>query len=67
MTWADGWRAGMIGFYVGARAAEKARLFADEAIQRARRKLSSMGAPITSTCASKSSVTKVIGAKQPVM
>jgi hypothetical protein len=35
----------MIGFYVGARAAEKARLFADEAIQRARRKLSKMGAP----------------------
>ena len=45
MTWADGWRAGMIGFYVGAGAAEKARLFADEAIQRARRKLSKMGAP----------------------
>ncbi len=45
MTWADGWRAGMIGFYVGARAAEKARLFADEAMQRARRKLSKMGAP----------------------
>ena len=35
----------MIGFYVGARAAEKARIFADEAIQRARRKLSKMGAP----------------------
>ena len=45
ITWADGWRAGMIGFYVGARAAEKARLFADEAIQRARRKLAKMGAP----------------------
>ncbi len=45
MTWADGWRAGMIGFYVGARAAEKARIFADEAVQRARRKLESMGAP----------------------
>jgi hypothetical protein len=44
MTWADGWRAGMIGFYVGGRAAEKARIFADEAIQRARRKLSKMGA-----------------------
>lgn len=44
MTWADGWRAGMIGFYVGVRAAEKARIFADEAIQRARRKLSAMGA-----------------------
>ena len=23
MTWADGWRAGMIGFYVGARAAKR--------------------------------------------
>ena len=45
MTWADGWRAGMIGFYVGARAAEKARLFADEAIKRAQRKLSMRGAP----------------------
>jgi len=45
MTWADGWRAGMIGFYVGARAADKARIFAEEAIQRARRKLSNMGAP----------------------
>jgi hypothetical protein len=45
MTWADGWRAGMIGFYVGARAAEKARIFGNEAIQRARRKLSAMGAP----------------------
>ncbi len=44
MTWADGWRAGMIGFYVGARAAAKARIFSDEAIQRARRKLSKMGA-----------------------
>ncbi len=44
ITWADGWRAGMIGFYVGARAAEKARIFADEAIQRARRKLTKMGA-----------------------
>ena len=45
ITWADGWRVGMIGFYVGARAAEKARIFADEAIKRARRKLSVMGAP----------------------
>ncbi len=45
VTWADGWRAGMICFYVGAKAAEKARIFADEAIQRARRKLTAMGAP----------------------
>ncbi len=44
VTWADGWRAGMICFYVGAKAAEKARIFADEAIQRARRKLTEMGA-----------------------
>ena len=43
ITWADGWRVGMIGFYVGASAAEKARIFADEAIKRARRKLSAMG------------------------
>ena len=45
ITWADGWRVGMVGFYVGAKAAEKARIFADEAIQRARRKLSAMNAP----------------------
>ena len=45
ITWADGWRVGMVGFYVGAKAAEKARIFADEAIQRARRKLSAMDAP----------------------
>jgi len=45
ITWADGWRVGMVGFYLGARAAEKARIFADEAIQRARRKLSEMNAP----------------------
>ena len=45
ITWADGWRVGMVGFYVGAQAAEKARIFADEAIQRARRKLLAMNAP----------------------
>ena len=45
ITWADGWRAGMVGFYVGAQAADKARIFADEALQRARRKLSAMNAP----------------------
>ena len=45
ITWADGWRAGMVGFYVGAHAADKARIFADEALQRARRKLSAMNAP----------------------
>ena len=44
ITWADGWRVGMVGFYVGAQAADKARIFADEAIRRARRKLSAMGA-----------------------
>lgn len=45
VTWADGWRAGSIFFYVGRRAAEKARLFAEEAIKRARRKLDSLAAP----------------------
>ncbi len=45
LTWADGWRAGMIGFYVGARAAEKARIFADQAIKRARGKLTTIGSP----------------------
>ena len=45
ITWADGWRVGMVGFYVGAQAADKARIFADEALQRARRKLSAMNAP----------------------
>ena len=38
MTWADGWRAGSTFWYVGRRAADKARIFADEAVTRTRRK-----------------------------
>ena len=44
MTWADGWRAGSTFWYVGRRAADKARIFADEAVARTRRKLQAMGA-----------------------
>jgi hypothetical protein len=44
MTWADGFRAGSTFWYVGRRAADKARIFADEAVVRARRKLTAMGA-----------------------
>jgi len=44
MTWADGWRAGSTFWYVGRRAADKARIFADEAVTRTRRKLKVMGA-----------------------
>ena len=67
ITWADGWRVGMIGFYVGARAAEKARIFADEAIKRARRKLSALGAPDYVDVASKSWETRAIGVIQRAM
>ena len=45
MTWADGWRAGSTFWYIGRRAADKARIFADEAVTRTRRKLEAMGAP----------------------
>ena len=44
MTWADGWRAGSTFWYVGRRAADKARIFADEAVTRTRKKLRAMGA-----------------------
>ena len=44
MTWADGWRAGSTFWYVGRRAADKARIFADEAVTRTRKKLKAMGA-----------------------
>ena len=44
MTWADGWRAGSTFWYVGRRAADKARIFADEAVTRTRRKLKATGA-----------------------
>ena len=44
MTWADGWRAGSTFWYVGRRAADKARIFADEAVTRTRKKLRALGA-----------------------
>lgn len=44
MTWSDGWRAGSTFWYVGRRAADKARVFAGEAVSRTRRKLKTMGA-----------------------
>lgn len=44
MTWADGWRAGSTFWYVGRRAADKARIFANEAVTRTRRKLEASGA-----------------------
>lgn len=44
MTWSDGWRAGSTFWYVGRRAADKARVFAGEAVSRTRRKLKKMGA-----------------------
>lgn len=43
LTWADGWRAGAIAFYVGDDAARKARIYADEVIQRAERKREALG------------------------
>lgn len=43
MTWADGWRAGTILWYLGRKAAEKGRLFADEVRKRAEHKLAAMG------------------------
>jgi len=45
MTWADGWRLGMIWFYVGGKASERAQSFAANALERARRKLTAAGAP----------------------
>lgn len=43
ITWADGWRAGTTFFYVGSRAAEKARIFANVALERSRSKLHALG------------------------
>ena len=45
MTWADGWRAGTTFWCIGRRAADKARIFAEEALARTRAKLLAMGAP----------------------
>ncbi len=44
VTWADGWRAGVVAFYVGQHAAQKARLYANEVIARAQKKLWALGA-----------------------
>ena len=43
MTWADGWRAGTTLWYLGRKAAEKARIFADEVRKRAEQKLAVNG------------------------
>jgi len=44
MTWADGWRAGTTFWCIGRRAADKARIFAEEALVRTRAKIEAMGA-----------------------
>ena len=50
-TWADGFRAGLVWFFCGFEADRKARVFADAALQRARRSLSGAGlADFTETC-----------------
>ena len=43
MTWADGWRAGTTFWCIGRRAADKARIFAEEALVRTRSKVRAMG------------------------
>jgi hypothetical protein len=45
MTWADGWRAGTILWYLGRKAAAKARLFAEEVRIRTEQKLAVRGIP----------------------
>jgi hypothetical protein len=50
-TWADGFRGGLVWFFCGFDADRKARVFADAALQRARRRLASAGlADFTETC-----------------
>ena len=44
-TYADGWRAGMVWFFVGQDAERKARTFADAALMRAEAKLRALNAP----------------------
>lgn len=44
-TYADGWRAGMVWFFVGLDAGRKARAFAKAALQRANAKLRALNAP----------------------
>jgi hypothetical protein len=50
-TWADGFRGGLVWFFCGFEADRKARVFADAALQRARRRLAAAGlADFTETC-----------------
>jgi len=50
-TWADGFRCGLVWFFCGFDADRKARVFADAALQRARRRLAGVGLPdFTETC-----------------
>ena len=44
-TFQDGWRAGMVWFFVGVDAGRKARAFADAALKRANAKLRALNAP----------------------
>ncbi len=44
-TFADGWRAGMVWFFVGQDAGHKARAYGDAALQRANAKLRALNAP----------------------
>jgi len=50
-TWADGFRGGLVWFFCGFDADRKARVFADAALQRARRRLAGAGLPdFTESC-----------------
>jgi hypothetical protein len=50
-TWADGFRGGVVWFFCGFEADRKARVFADAALRRARRRLAGAGLPdFTETC-----------------
>jgi hypothetical protein len=50
-TWADGYRSGLVWFFCGFDADRKARVFADAALLRARRRLAGSGLPdFTETC-----------------
>lgn len=44
-TYEDGWRAGTVMFFYGEDASDKARLFADSVLKRARQKLRAVNAP----------------------
>lgn len=44
-TYTDGWRAGIVFFFYGEQAVDKANVFAELALQRSRTKLKTLGAP----------------------